>query len=166
MTKKTNAVERFISMMEAEGRSKDEILDEVRRLISMAFEKSQKSEPKKPAAQSVFTDEETRIISLLRKFGVPSGIKGYTYLREAIHQWRKNPEQSTMGLYSNVAEKFGTTSIRVERAIRHAIECAYERCDYDTLIEVFGNSISMRKGKPTNTETISRLAECLDLGEF
>ena len=69
-------------------------------------------------------------------------------------------------LYPEVARKFGTTASRVERAIRHAIEVAWDRGDWDTFMQIFGNTVSNTKGKPTNSEFIALIADSIILGKL
>ena len=93
-------------------------------------------------------------------------IKGYQYLREAIILTINDMDiinSVTKVLYPTVAKKFGTTPSRVERAIRHAIEVAWDRGDLETLQKFFGYTVSNVKGKPTNSEFIAMIADCLSL---
>ena len=97
---------------------------------------------------------------------VPAHIKGYQYLREAIILTINDMDiinAVTKVLYPTVAKKFGTTPSRVERAIRHAIEVAWDRGDLETLQKFFGYTVSNIKGKPTNSEFIAMIADCLSL---
>lgn len=106
------------------------------------------------------------ITRLLHDIGVPAHIKGYQYLREAIMLSVKNPEiinSVTKTLYPQVAKTYRTTSSRVERAIRHAIEVAWDRGDVDEIQKIFGYTVSNIKGKPTNSEFIAMLADDLSL---
>ena len=96
---------------------------------------------------------ESMVTGIIHEIGVPAHIKGYQYLREAI----------TKVLYPQVAKTFGTTPSRVERAIRHAIEVAWDRGDLDTLQRFFGYTVSNTKGKPTNSEFIALIADKLQL---
>ena len=99
--------------------------------------------------------------NLLIEIGVPEHIKGSKYLVKAICAVVENDDlinAITCELYPLVAEAFQTTPSRVERAIRHAVEVAWIRCDLDVLRQHFGNTISPSKGKPTNSEFIARLA--------
>ncbi len=110
-------------------------------------------------------DIDVRITEIMHKLGVPAHIKGYLYLREAIELVINNIEMLgaiTKELYPTVAEKFNTTSSRVERAIRHAIEVAWERGNEKELNKYFGNTIS-KDGKPTNSQFIARIADELRL---
>ncbi len=105
------------------------------------------------------------ISKLLHALGVPSHIKGYQYIRESISLLYKNPALSgiTKDLYPSVAETFSTTSSRVERAIRHAIEVSWSRGDYDLMEEIFGHSVDYDRAKPTNSEFIATIADKLRL---
>ena len=98
--------------------------------------------------------------------GVPAHIKGYQYLREAIIIAVNDMDvinAITKVLYPQVAKAFSTTPSRVERAIRHAIEVAWDRGDLDTLQRFFGYTVSNTKGKPTNSEFIALIADKLQL---
>ena len=103
---------------------------------------------------------------VIHQVGVPAHIKGYQYLREAIMMAVEDIESVsaiTKVLYPSIAKKFKTTSSRVERAIRHAIEVAWDRGDIETLQKFFGYTVSNIKGKPTNSEFIAMIADCLSL---
>ena len=103
---------------------------------------------------------------MIHQIGVPAHIKGYHYLRESIILSVENPEMInsvTKLLYPTVAKKFETTPSRVERAIRHAIEVAWDRGDLDTLNSYFGYTIHNSRGKPTNSEFIAMIADKLRL---
>ena len=109
---------------------------------------------------------QTSITSLLHSLGVPSHIKGYEYIREGIGLMYNNPKMLgaiTKEMYPEIAVKFNTTSSRVERAIRHAIEVSWSRGDYDLMEEVFGHSVDYDRAKPTNSEFIATLADKLRL---
>ncbi len=109
---------------------------------------------------------EMRVTNIIHQIGVPAHIKGYQYLREAIIMTIHDMDAInaiTKILYPSVAKKFKTTPSRVERAIRHAIEVAWDRGDVDTLQEYFGFTVSGTKGKPTNSEFISMVADRLRL---
>lgn len=119
---------------------------------------------KAPDKASVFADtsNEVRVVSILREIGIPAHILGYGYTRWAIMLCIKNAEyvnQITNVLYPAVAQEFNTSASRVERAIRHAIECAWNRGDIDVLEKYFGNTIDRNKGKPTNSEFIATIVE-------
>jgi two-component system response regulator (stage 0 sporulation protein A) len=109
---------------------------------------------------------EILITSIIHEVGVPAHIKGYLYLREAITMVYNDIEllgSITKILYPDIAKKFKTTSSRVERAIRHAIEVAWNRGNVDSLTKLFGYTISMAKAKPTNSEFIAMIADKLRL---
>ena len=109
---------------------------------------------------------EVRVTEVIHQVGVPAHIKGYQYLREAIMMAVEDIESVsaiTKVLYPSIAKKFHTTSSRVERAIRHAIEVAWDRGDIETLQSYFGYTVSGVKGKPTNSEFISMIADRLRL---
>lgn len=109
---------------------------------------------------------EAVVTEVIHEIGVPAHIKGYQYLREAIMLAVCDMEvinAVTKVLYPAVAKKFGTTPSRVERAIRHAIEVAWDRGDLETLQKFFGYTVSNIKGKPTNSEFIAMIADCLSL---
>lgn len=111
-------------------------------------------------------DLESHVSLILHEIGVPACIKGYRYLREAIMMAVREPEiisMMTKRLYPEVAQIGGTTPSRVERAIRHAIEVAWDRGDLDVLFKYFGHTVSNFKGKPTNSEFISMLADRIRL---
>jgi two-component system response regulator (stage 0 sporulation protein A) len=115
--------------------------------------------PKEPSLESVVTD-------IIHEIGVPAHIKGYQYLREAIILTVNDMDAInavTKVLYPAVAKKFATTPSRVERAIRHAIEVAWDRGDIETLQKYFGYTVSNIKGKPTNSEFIAMIADSLTL---
>lgn len=112
------------------------------------------------------TDLELMVTEIIHQIGVPAHIKGYHYLREAIILAVKNSEiinSVTKLLYPTVAKKHSTTSSRVERAIRHAIEVAWDRGDVDVLNSYFGYTIHNGRGKPTNSEFIAMIADKLRL---
>lgn len=111
-------------------------------------------------------DMETEVTNLIHEIGVPAHIKGYQYLREAILIAVEDMDilnAITKQLYPAIAEKFDTTPSRVERAIRHAIEVAWSRGKMDTLEKLFSYSISIGKGKPTNSEFIALIADRMRL---
>ncbi len=112
------------------------------------------------------TDIETMVTNIIHEIGVPAHIKGYQYLREAIMIAVEDMDvinAITKILYPQVAKTFQTTPSRVERAIRHAIEVAWDRGDLDTLQRFFGYTVSNTKGKPTNSEFIALIADKLQL---
>ena len=111
-------------------------------------------------------DLEAVVTDIIHEIGVPAHIKGYQYLREAIILTIHDMDMInavTKVLYPEVAKRFGTTPSRVERAIRHAIEVAWDRGDVETLQKFFGYTVSGIKGKPTNSEFIAMIADNLSL---
>ncbi len=109
---------------------------------------------------------ELLITEIIHQIGVPAHIKGYHYLRDAIILSVKDAEMIssvTKILYPTVAKKHGTTSSRVERAIRHAIEVAWDRGDLDTLNDYFGYTVQNNRGKPTNSEFIAMISDKIRL---
>lgn len=109
---------------------------------------------------------EALVTEIIHEIGVPAHIKGYQYLREAIILTINDMDiinAVTKVLYPEVAKKFNTTPSRVERAIRHAIEVAWDRGDIEVLQKFFGYTVSNIKGKPTNSEFIAMIADCLSL---
>ncbi|MBQ0084114.1 MAG: sporulation transcription factor Spo0A [Clostridiales bacterium] len=112
------------------------------------------------------TQLELMVTEIIHQIGVPAHIKGYQYLREAIILSIKDGDSMssvTKFLYPAVAKKHGTTSSRVERAIRHAIEVAWDRGNIDVLNSYFGYTIQNDRGKPTNSEFIAMIADKLRL---
>lgn len=112
------------------------------------------------------TSIESMVTGIIHEIGVPAHIKGYQYLREAIIIAVNDMDvinAITKVLYPQVAKTFQTTPSRVERAIRHAIEVAWDRGDLDTLQRFFGYTVSNTKGKPTNSEFIALIADKLQL---
>lgn len=109
---------------------------------------------------------ETQVTKIIHQIGVPAHIKGYQYLRTAILMTVEDSEiinSVTKVLYPSVAKKYGTTSSRVERAIRHAIEVAWDRGDLEVLNSIFGYTVQNSRGKPTNSEFIALIADNLRL---
>lgn len=128
---------------------------------------SWKTEKKKRLSTNYSENDINVIISdIMRQIGVPAHIKGYHYLRESIKLSVEDPEMLgsvTKLLYPTVAKIYDTTSSRVERAIRHAIEVAWDRGDVDVLSSYFGYTIQSQRGKPTNSEFIAMIADKLKL---
>ena len=130
---------------------------ELERVIASIYVKEEKHVDKKL---------KLKITDMLHNLGIPSNIKGYTYIRDGIEMMYN--DTSLMGaitkeLYPKLARSYDTTSSRVERAIRHAIEISWSRGDYDLMEEIFGNSVDCDKSKPTNGEFIVTLADRLKL---
>ncbi len=116
----------------------------------------------RPAADAPAVTLEMQVTDIIHQIGVPAHIKGYQYLRDAILMAIKDDSiinAVTKRLYPAVAKRHDTTSSRVERAIRHAIEVAWDRGDVDVLNAYFGYTIHNSRGKPTNSEFIAMIAD-------
>lgn len=126
--------------------------------------KGEKTVQKKPEYAEF--NLENRVTDLLHEMGIPAHIKGYHYLRDAIMMAVEDMDvlnAITKVLYPTIAKKYQTTSSRVERAIRHAIEVAWSRGKLDTIEELFGYTVSNGKGKPTNSEFVALIADTIQL---
>lgn len=111
-------------------------------------------------------DLRIKISDMLHKLGMPSHIRGYQYIRDGIMMMYKEPDMLkgiTKEIYPELANKYDTTSSRVERAIRHAIEVSWARGDYQLMEKYFGNSVDYDRSKPTNAEFIITLTDRLRL---
>lgn len=121
---------------------------------------------RKKVTPNAHNDLESQVTKVIHQIGVPAHIKGYQYLRTAILMTIEDNDvinSVTKILYPSVAKQYQTTSSRVERAIRHAIEVAWDRGDLDTLNAYFGYTIQNSRGKPTNSEFIAMIADNLRL---
>ena len=139
------------------------VVDRLRELRSSLFDRAGTS-GSRAAAPDI--NVEAMVTSIIHEIGVPAHIKGYQYMREAIMIAVNDMDainSITKVLYPQVAKTFQTTSSRVERAIRHAIEVAWDRGDIETLQRFFGYTVSNAKGKPTNSEFIALIADKLQL---
>ena len=137
---------------------KDEMANRILSLLSMKG----RHFDSEPASSSL----RMQVTEILHQSGVPAHIKGYHYLRDSILIAVEDPEiinAVTKQLYPSVAKRYNTTSSRVERAIRHAIEVAWDRGDVDVLNSYFGYTIHNTRGKPTNSEFIAMIADKLCL---
>ena len=115
-------------------------------------------------ADSLGKNISLSITKLLHELGVPSHIKGYTFIKEGINLIYNDPSLSsaiTKELYPIIAKKYDTTPSRVERAIRHAIEVSWNRANWELMEEIFGYSVDIDKAKATNSEFIFTLADKL-----
>lgn len=109
---------------------------------------------------------EVEVTNIIHDVGVPAHIKGYQYLRDGIMMAVKNSDiinQITKQLYPDLAKKYKTTPSRVERAIRHAIEVAWNRGQIESMQSIFGYTVNSNRGKPTNSEFIAMIADKLRL---
>lgn len=114
-----------------------------------------------PAETEKSVNIEEVIDSILTEIGMPCHLIGYNYIVYAIKISIENPDvlnSIVFGLYPTVAMKYDTAASRVERGIRSAIECTWDRADFEVIEKYFGNTISIKKGKPTNSEFIARMA--------
>jgi two-component system response regulator (stage 0 sporulation protein A) len=121
---------------------------------------------KQPYQSSEPRNLEVEVTSIMHEIGVPAHIKGYQYLRDAIMMVVKDLDvinSITKLLYPSIAREYNTTPSRVERAIRHAIEVAWSRGQVDTIDSLFGYTVNLGKGKPTNSEFIAMVADKLRL---
>ena len=109
---------------------------------------------------------DTTITSIIKEIGVPAHIKGYAFLREGIQMVYTDVDllgSVTKVLYPDIAKKYNTTPSRVERAIRHAIEVAWNRGNYEVISKMFGYTVHHLKSKPTNSEFIAMIADKIRL---
>ncbi len=120
----------------------------------------------KEEPQADYPDLERQITEVIHEIGIPAHIKGYQYVREAIIIAVQDMDvinAVTKVLYPEVAHRFSSTPSRVERAVRHAIEVAWDRGDLETLQKYFGYTVNSAKGKPTNSEFIAMIADRIRL---
>ena len=142
------------------------LLDRIKSVRKMFRNYEKKNEDGRLEGTARGEDLENRVTNMLHEIGIPAHIKGYHYLRDAIIMAVEDMDvlnAITKILYPTVAKKYQTTSSRVERAIRHAIEVAWSRGKLDTLDELFGYTVSTGKGKPTNSEFIALIADTIQL---
>ena len=141
------------------------LLEYIESMLKNRSAKTDKGIPTKDSKDET-PDIEAQVTRIIHQIGVPAHIKGYQYLRTAILLTVKDSDiinSVTKILYPSVAKKYQTTTSRVERAIRHAIEVAWDRGDVDTLNSYFGYTIQNNRGKPTNSEFIAMIADNLRL---
>lgn len=159
MKKDTNAFDITVSALRDKGLNSEEILKELSKLFQAM---SANAETTTTIPEGTTEDKEKKLKKLLLATGIPRNLSGYHYLISAILLYQQNPAQSmTKELYVAVAQKHGTTPVRAERAMRHAIESAFNRCDTDVIYKFFGETLNPARGKPTNSEFITRYAELL-----
>ncbi|MBR1659072.1 MAG: sporulation transcription factor Spo0A, partial [Oscillospiraceae bacterium] len=140
------------------------LIARVRQSVDDAAEQPRLLEAAAPERGFRDVDLEAMVTEVIHEIGVPAHIKGYQYLREAIIITIRNMDAInavTKVLYPSVAQKFGTTPSRVERAIRHAIEVAWDRGVLETLQKYFGYTVSNAKGKPTYSVFIAMICDRL-----
>lgn len=114
-------------------------------------------------------DAHIKVSKILHELGIPSHIKGYQYIRDAITMVYK--DQNLIGgitkeLYPEIGKKYNASVTRVERAIRHAIEVSWNRGDWDLMEEIFGHSVDIDRAKPTNSEFIVTIADKMRLDKL
>lgn len=142
------------------------LYDLIKNLVKDKAEKSEVLASSMMAMQKQAPDIETQITKMIHQIGVPAHIKGYQYLRSAITLVMQDSNiinSVTKELYPTIGKMFQTTSSRVERAIRHAIEVAWDRGDLEIITDIFGYTIQSTRGKPTNSEFIAMVADNLRL---
>lgn len=142
------------------------VIERIRLLVSQHWSAERSQVEVAATTSPIRQNLESLVTTIIHEIGVPAHIKGYQYLREAIIMTVEDMDvinAVTKILYPEVAKKFGTTASRVERAIRHAIEVAWDRGDLETLQKYFGYTVSNTKGKPTNSEFIAMIADRLVL---
>ena len=136
----------------------------VERMDDLTAERAKENSPVSSPVH--IKDLETNITMYIQQLGVPAHIKGYQYIRDAIMMVIEDMDainSITKFLYPTVAKHYNTTSSRVERAIRHAIEVAWDRGNPDILNDLFGYTILSTRGKPTNSEFIAMIADKIRL---
>ena len=154
----------YYFMIGQEPKFMGKILERILKLHNDA-KKQQKQQQNMTAEQKQFLFDSTLendVTKMIREIGIPAHIKGYQYIREGIMMAVKDPEilnYITKYLYPTIAKKYHTTTSSVERAIRHAIEVAWNRGKLESLEDIFGYSVSCGKGKPTNSEFIALIAD-------
>lgn len=143
------------------GYSSEELMEFFIEFLCGLPDKEQTEVVRKEISEPEIAKEITQVMIEL---GTPANLKGYRYIREGILYSLKNEVHGiTKELYPHIARMFDTTSTRVERAIRHAIEATWERADFAVLKKYFGNTVSSKHGKPTNSEFIAMIADKLKL---
>ncbi len=134
---------------------------------SISIHKNETYAEKKPVhIPNTSRSLEVEVTNIMHEIGVPAHIKGYQYLRDAIMMVVKDLDvinSITKLLYPSIAKEYNTTPSRVERAIRHAIEVAWSRGQVEAIDALFGYTVNIGKGKPTNSEFIAMIADKLRL---
>lgn len=160
--------EKQTQIMEEQMKMQMEMMAMIKDLISSMSILTVETLAPAPAPEPInMKDLEVVVTDYIHEIGVPAHIKGYQYLREAIMLSVEDIEMLdsiTKILYPTIAKKYQTTPSRVERAIRHGIEVAWLRGNIETLSTVFGYTISIGKGKPTNSEFIAMIADNIRMG--
>ena len=137
----------------------DRVRDSARQMEGVCEEPPELPPPPSP-------NVDDRMSNIFLSLGIPAHIKGYQFLREGVRLVIEQPDRInriTKELYPSIARRYATSPSKVERAIRHAIEVAWDRGDLETLQRFFGYTVSNTKGKPTNSEFIALIADKLQL---
>lgn len=163
ITEIRNAVKVLSTLTDSEWEKLSTVIKEKQKVVEALT-------PIQAEAQTVNTTQKTlfeRVTNLIKQISIPANIKGYAYLREAIIYYMESEKPTkismTKELYPTIAKKFQTTSTRVERAIRHAVEIAIDRGETKEIEKIFGDVEKYHKGKPSNSEVIATIAEYLKL---
>lgn len=138
------------------------IIKSLERMAEIIESEEKVEETAKAEEKSSVSITERETTQLLKRLGIPAHIKGYHYIRTAIMMCVANPElldAITKELYPELSKEHNTTSSKVERAIRHAIEVSFDRIDQEIYMEVFQYTVSAKKGRPTNSEYIAALVD-------
>ena len=144
----------------------DMLVERIRQLSANVVTMPRAARNPKAKGKNEGQDLETQVTKVIHEVGIPAYIKGYQYIRESIMMSINDMEvinAVTKTLYPTIAQKYSTTSSRVERAIRHAIEVAWDRGDIEVLNSIFGYTVHNNKGKPTNSEFIAMIADKMRL---
>ncbi|MFC4411164.1 sporulation transcription factor Spo0A [Chungangia koreensis] len=146
----------------------DRLVHQIMQLRGQSSEKKQRDHALNGSTQKKTSQKmiDTTITAIIKEIGVPAHIKGYAFLREAIQMVYNDVDllgSITKVLYPEIAQKFNTTPSRVERAIRHAIEVAWNRGNYESISKMFGYTVHHLKSKPTNSEFIAMIADKIRL---
>lgn len=134
----------------------DRVRDSARQMEGVCEEPPELPPPPSP-------NVDDRMSNIFLSLGIPAHIKGYQFLREGVRLVIEQPDRITKELYPSIARRYATSPSKVERAIRHAIEVAWDRGDVDTLNSYFGYTIHNLRGKPTNSEFIAMIADKMRL---
>ena len=159
MTKQQENAAKVANILYANKVTMKELADFIRTLNSETLDKL--------LGETLYENNlKARISRILNELGTPASLKGYAYLRYAIERVYNNPDyiyrqRITKELYPQISKEFNTAIICVERSIRHAIEITWNRGNIQIFDKYFGNTVSFKKGKPTNREFIGMLADVL-----
>lgn len=158
-----NEFDLTVSNLRSKGLNSDQILEE----LSILFRKGKsegKANPWNEKEPMLLTNKhkENKLSDILLKIGIPRHLVGYSYIIKAVLLYESNTKlRIVKDIYNSIAEEFNSSIPCIERGIRVAIECAFQRGDPDVLDEMFGKTVSYSKDRPTNLEFIARCAELL-----